>query len=113
MNIAELLIKEGKNLEDYFYSFPPPAQYGFIGKNLTSLEGLPEDFNFDISFNANRIRNLKGLPKKFNSKIWLAFNELESLDGLNDILDPKNIEGPEWDFIVNEYIRLGKHHLLI
>ena len=111
MNIKELCIKENKKFRDYnngnYYNY-----YNFCDKNLTSLEGLPEDFNSEIYLNHNNLKNLKGLPKNFNSILSL-YNKIETLDGLNDVLDPRKIRGLSWNFVVSEYIRLGKAHLLV
>ena len=132
MNIIELLNKNYKFLTDYYEK--SQDYYNFFNKDLTSLyglpdsfnndidlehnrltslEGLPENFNSELDVNDNQLINLEGLPENFNAKIYLYNNPIESLDGLNDVLLPKNIYGLDKDFIVSEYIRLGKHHLLI
>ena len=98
------------NINDYYEKLD---KYNFINKNLTSLEGLPEDFNSEINLYSNYLTSLKGLPKNFNSKIWLFDNEIKTLEGLNDVLLAENIIGLNKDFIIREYIRLGKCHLLI
>ena len=133
MTIKELLTITNKKFEDY-YNIINNDTYLLIDKALTSLEGLPEDtnrnlnlstnqlktleglpedFNAELIMSENKLKNLKGLPKNFNSEIWLYNNPIESLDGLNDVLDPEKIIGLDKDFIISEYKRLGKHHLLI
>ena len=108
MNIKELLKKENKKLKDY----NEYGWYDFSNTNLTSLEGLPKNFNKVIDLSFCKLKNLEGLPKNFNKEIWLGENPIESLDGIN-VLDPYNIVGLEDDFIVSEYRRLGKMYLLI
>ena len=87
MNIIELLKKEDKNFEDYFIS---EIGYYFVDKNLIFIEGI---------------------SKHFNNQIWL--DNIETLNELNNILDPKNIIGLKEKFVISEYQRLEKHHLLI
>ena len=116
MDINDLLKKENKELNEYYNKTYNTFDFSF--KGLTSLNGLPEKFNYNINIVCNSITNFKGLPKKFNSEILISStayltNCIQTLDGLNDILDPKNIKGLKWDFIVSEYRRLGKHHLLV
>lgn len=114
MNISELMKNEETNIKDYFrYKQREGIFYDFSEKQLTSIKGLPNDFNEDLDFYRNELKNLEGLPENFNSSIFLCENPIESLNGLNDILSPKNILGLDNDFIVREYIRLGKAHLLI
>ena len=111
MNIKKLIDYEDKKINDYYdNSFD---WYDFNYKTLTSLEGLPEDFNNELNVSDNKLQDLKGLSKNFNSKIYLYNNPIENLDGLNDVLNPNNIEGLKWEFIVSEYKRLNKYHLLI
>ena len=132
MTVKEFFIKENKELEKYYDEYYDIFDFSF--KKLISLEGLPKDFNTELWLHDNNLQNLKGLPKDFNnfidlknnklknleglpekfkSEIYLYDNPIESLDGLNDILNPKNIYGLDKDFIISEYKRLGKHHLLI
>ena len=111
MNINELLKKENTTIKNY-YTVKLDI-YGIYDKNLTSLEGLPDDFNSDIYLHMNELKNLKGIPKYFNSNIYLYDNPIKSLCGLNDVLDPRKIYGLRWNFIISEYKRLGKHHLLV
>ena len=133
MNIKELCFKEDKKFEDY-YNIKNNDTYLLINKGLTSLEGLPEDFNSDLHIEYNNLKNLKYLPENFNSELWLQNNNLktlkglpknfnniiylnnnpiETLNGLNNALDPRNIIGLNEKFVISEYQRFGKAHLLI
>ena len=111
MNIDQLLEKENKKIKDYYDVIF--KWYDFSGKNLISLEGLPDDFNNKIYLNDNKLKNLQGLPEGFNARIFLRNNPIENLDGLNNVLNINYIIGLDKDFIFNEYRRLGKYHLLI
>ena len=111
MTIEELFDKENTNISDYYSK--AHDWYNFHNKNLNSIKGLPEDFNYRMGISFNNIDNLEGLPKMFNSEIIIYNTNIKSLDGLNDVLNPKNFIGLRWGFIVSEYKRLGKHHLLI
>lgn len=111
MNIKELLEKDNKKISFYKEEYGD-VWFNFSYEHLTSLEGLPDDINDKLVLTKNPLKDLKGLPEKFNNVIFLD-KEISSLDGLNDVLDPKNIRGLDWDFIVSEYKRLGKHYLLV
>ena len=107
MNIIEFLEKNNKIIEDYIFN---ETILYFNSVKLTSIKGLPEKFNknYGINLNRNRLKNLKGLPKDFINTIWLRDNEIENLDGLNDVLDPKNIEGLNWDFYNKRVYKIRK-----
>ena len=110
MNIKELCKTENINLEKYKDEV---KLINFCMKKLTSLEGLPDDFNTGLNLYKNKLKNLKGLSKNFNQFIILNENQIEGLDGLNDVLDPRKILGLDEKFIIKEYRRLGKSFLLI